>query len=69
MTLFELVTLLFQELKNLPEEKAHKLMAPYKRQSEKPIQNTSVNPKLSAVLMLLYEKKNTLLCTYSTDRL
>jgi 8-oxo-dGTP pyrophosphatase MutT (NUDIX family) len=57
MTLSELTSLLFQEINfNLPGEKSHELMAPYKRTKASSIINSEREPKLSAVLMLIYPK-------------
>jgi len=59
MTLAELTDLLFHEISyNLPGEKAHDLMAPYKRTKASTIVNSDKKPKLSAVLMLIYPKEN-----------
>ena len=59
MTLSELTSLLFQEINfNLPGEKAHELMAPYKREKASSINIPDKNPKQSAVLMLIYPKND-----------
>ena len=59
MTLLELTSLLFQEINfNLPGEKSHELMAPYKRTKASSIINAEIQPKLSAVLMLIYPKND-----------
>ena len=59
MTLSELTSLLFQEINfNLPGEKAHELMAPYKREKASSINISDKNPKQSAVLMLIYPKND-----------
>jgi len=59
MTFAELIKLLFDEFNNeLPGEKAHELMAPSNRRTAKSIQQSEIEPKLSAVLMLLYPKNN-----------
>ncbi|MFP5470350.1 MAG: NUDIX hydrolase [Bacteroidia bacterium] len=49
---------LYQHLENLPGEKAHAQMTPYQRPSALEIKNQPINPKLSAVALLLYPKKN-----------
>lgn len=54
----EFIQTLYQHLENLPGEEAHSLMAPYKRPSAAQIKNESVNPKISAVALLLYPKEN-----------
>ena len=59
MTLSELTSLLFQEINfNLPGEASHELMAPYKRTKASSIINSKKEPKLSAVLMLIYPKND-----------
>jgi len=59
MTLSELTSLLFQEINfNLPGEASHKLMAPFKRTKASSIINSEKQPKLSAVLMLIYPKND-----------
>ena len=59
MTLSELTSLLFQEINfNLPGEESHKLMAPYKRTKASSIIKSEKQPKLSAVLMLIYPKND-----------
>jgi len=59
MTLSELTSLLFQEINfNLPGEASHELMAPFKRTKASSIINSEKQPKLSAVLMLIYPKND-----------
>jgi len=54
----EFIQTLYQHLDNLPGEEAHALMTPYKRPSALDIKNQSIHPKLSAVTLLLFPKKN-----------
>ncbi len=59
MTISELTNLLFQEINfNLPGEASHELMAPFKRTKASSIINSEKQPKLSAVLMLIYPKND-----------
>ena len=59
MTLSELTNLLFREINfNLPGEVSHELMAPFKRTKASAIVNSKTQPKLSAVLMLIYPKND-----------
>jgi len=59
MTMQELVNKLFHQVNyNLPGERAHQLMAPYKRPTAKQINDSDKTPMLSAVLMLIYPKNN-----------
>jgi 8-oxo-dGTP pyrophosphatase MutT (NUDIX family) len=56
----DFIQTLYQHLDNLPGEEAHAAMAPYKRPSalEVKFQQEIINPKLSAVALLLYPKEN-----------
>ena len=57
MILNEVLDKIYQNLNTLPGAKAHALMAPYKRPDSIEIQkNPNINPRLSAVCILLYQK-------------
>lgn len=59
MNLTKLLHLLYDQLNHgLPGENAHALMAPYKRPSASSVKASSKDPKMSAVLLLLYSKQD-----------
>ncbi len=59
MVFSELIEKIHHEINfNLPGERAHDLMAPYKRESAKKVLSSDKTPRYGAVMMLLYEKES-----------
>ena len=68
MIFSEFIMQLYDELQNLPGDIAHEKMTPYKRlNAQDAASNKDLNPRLSAVALLLYPKENDI-CFCLTQR-